>query len=257
MPFLCPTVFALQKKFGQTIAKAFAIENRERIIKEYKAHRENLHKKNDGKDFYRMLEEYYTTDSKYLKDDYANNKRVIPRNDRIKNIGVIKHYFIPYFKEKKIASIQGITRSVYTGLKLYLQNIENKKGETLSTKTINNYLMVINRILQYHERNEIIPKLPYSKGTGILKISKQEKANSKKPQILQTDKIKGIFELTLNKKNGRENTLLCYTLSMIGLTTGLRNDEIGRIKRSDIKNVREENYFYLKAYNHKTEYFNN
>jgi integrase len=43
---------------------------------------------------------------------------------------------------------------------------------------------------------------------------------------------------------------------MIGLTTGMRDSEIGRIKVSDIKYVRDENYFYLKAYNHKTEYYN-
>jgi integrase len=94
--------------------------------------------------------------------------------------------------------------------------------------------MAFNRILQYHERNEIIPKLPYSKGTGILKPSKEEKANSKKPQILPTDMLKGIFEIRISKKHKRENIQLYHTLSMIGLTTGMRDSEIGRIKVSDI-----------------------
>jgi integrase len=242
---------------NETLAKAYAIENRERIIKEYKEHAEKLHKKNDGKEFYRMLEEYYTADSKYLKDDYANNKRIVTKKNRTEYNGVIKTYFIPYFKENKINSIQEITRSVYSGLKLYLQNVKNKKGENLSTKSINNYLIILNRIFQYHERNEIISKLPYSKGTGILKISKEEKANSKKPQILPTDKLKGIFGFKMGKiHKKRENTLLNYTLSLIGLTTGMRDSEIGRIKVSDIIYVKEEDYFYLKAYNHKTEYYN-
>jgi integrase len=117
--------------------------------------------------------------------------------------------------------------------------------------------MILNRILQYHERNEIIDKLPYSKGTGIIKISKAEKANSKKPQILPINMLKGIFEISINPaKSKRENMLLYYTLSLIGLTTGMRDSEIGRIKVSDIIYVREENYFYLKAYNHKTDYYN-
>jgi integrase len=203
-----------------------------------------------------MLEEYYITDSKYLQDDYANNKRFIPKKNRTEYNGVIKTYFIPYFKENKINSIQEINRNVYTGLKIYLQNVKNKKGEILSTKTINNYLMIINRILQYHERNEIIPKMPYSKGTGILKISKEEKANSKKPSILPIDKLKGIFDAIFVSNNKRENTLLYYTLSLIGLTTGMRDSEIGRIKASDIKYVKGDNYFYIRVYNHKTEYYN-
>jgi hypothetical protein len=99
---------------NETLAKAYAIENRERIIKEYKEHAEKLHKKNDGKEFYKMLEEYYTADSKYLKDDYANNKRIITKKNRTEYNGVIKTYFIPYFKEKKINSIQEISRIVYS-----------------------------------------------------------------------------------------------------------------------------------------------
>jgi integrase len=243
---------------NETLAKAYAIENRERIVKEYKEHAEKLHKKNDGKEFYKMLEEYYTADSKYLKDDYANNKRVILKNDRMKYIGVIKTYFIPYFKEKKINSITEITRSVYSDLKIYLQNVKNKKGENLSTKTINNYLMAFNRILQYHERNEIIQKLPYSKGTGILKISKEEKANSKKPALLPTEYLKNIFSNTFIDNGKRdEDILFTYLLAMIGLTTGMRDSEIGRIKREDIKYIKSENAYYVKVFNHKTDYHNN
>jgi integrase len=237
-------------------AKAFAIENRERIIKGYKEHTKMLHQKTDGKEFYKMLVEYYTDNSKYLQDDSVNNKRTIPQKDRIKHIGAIKNYFIPYFKENNINSVQEITRTVYSDLKIYLQNIENKKGEKLTTKTINNYLMILNRILQNHLRNEKIIKLPFEKGTGIIHISKEEKSKSRKPNLLPTEYLKGIFETTIEKKDGRENTLLCYMLSLIGLTAGMRPSEIGRIKVSDIKYVKDDNYFYLKAYNHKTEYYN-
>jgi integrase len=74
--------------------------------------------------------------------------------------------------------------------------------------------------------------------------------------MLPTSNLKGIFEVILRKRNKKENTLLYYTLALMGLTTGMRDSEIGRIKRSDIRYVREQNYFYLKAYNHKTEYYN-
>jgi hypothetical protein len=114
---------------NETLAIAFAIENRERIIQEYKEHT-----KKDGKDFYRMLEEYYSDNSKYLKDDYANNKRIIDKKQRTLNIGFIKTYLMPYLKEKKVNSIQEVNRSVYSGLKIYLQNVKNKKDKNLSTK---------------------------------------------------------------------------------------------------------------------------
>jgi integrase len=241
---------------NETLAKSFAIENRERIIKEYKEHTKKLHKKNDGKEFYKMLLEYYTDNSQYLKDDYVNNKKKIDKKQRNLNNGFIQNYLIPYFKEKKINSIQEITRSVYSNLKLYLQNVKNKKNKTLSTKTINNYLIAFIRILQYHERNEIIPKLPFSKGTGIIRIGNEEKKNSKKPHPLPTDNLKGIFETYITITDGRKNNLLYYILSLIGLTTGMRDSEIGRIKFTDIIYVKNDNYHYLKAYNHKTEYYN-
>jgi integrase len=241
---------------NEILARAFAIKNKEEIIKKYKEHAKILHKKNNGKEFYKMLLEYYTDDSKYLKDDHANNKRKIIKINRISYIGFINGYLIPYFKEVKITSIQEVNRSIYSGLKLYLQNVKNDKGKTLSTKSINNYLISFIRILQYHERNELIPKLPYSKGTALLKISKEEKANSKKPHPLPTNNLKGIFETTIITTERRKSNLLYYMLSLIGLTTGMRDSEIGRIKVSDIIRMRDDNYFYLKAYNHKTEYYN-
>jgi integrase len=241
---------------NETKAKAFAITNREEIIKKYKEHAEILHQRNDGKEFYKMLEEYYTPDSKYLKDDYANNQRIIPQRRGKELINLIKTYYIPYFKENNINSIQEITRTIYSNLKIYLREIKNKKGKKLTTKCINTYLGVLNRILKYHERNETILRLPYSKGGGMIQPPPNEEENSKKPNPLPTDNLKGIFETTIKTTDKRENTLLYYTLSLIGLTTGMRDSEIGRIKTTDIIYVKNDNYFYLKAYNHKTEYYN-
>jgi integrase len=240
------------------LATAFAIENREKIIKKYKEHRKQIHKKNDGKEFYKMLEEYYTENSKYLQDDYANNKRRITKRRRVEAVSIIKTYFIPYFKENNINSIKEITNSVYSKLKIYLQNVKNIKNRNLSTKTINNNLMFLNRILQYHYRNELIEKLPYSQGTGTLKISKDEKAKARKPAVLPVDKLKGIFNMMESDKNKRGNALLYYTLSLIGLTTGMRDSEIARIKGKDLipVSIDGKKIYLLKAYNHKTDYYN-
>ncbi|MDR1931061.1 MAG: hypothetical protein LBQ44_10605, partial [Treponema sp.] len=47
---------------NKELAKAFAIENREAIITEYKIRKEKRQEKNDGKEFYKMLQEYYQLD---------------------------------------------------------------------------------------------------------------------------------------------------------------------------------------------------
>ncbi|MDR1287846.1 MAG: tyrosine-type recombinase/integrase [Treponema sp.] len=242
-------------------AEAFAITNKEEIIKKIKEHKEVLHQKSDGKEFYKMLKEYYTDNSEYLKDDSVNNKRNIIKSNRISHIGFIKNYLIPFFKENNINTIQEITRSVYSNLKIYLKEIKNKKGKKLTQNSINNYLIPLNRILQYHERNGFIDKLPYSKGTGRIKGGEgegegEEETNSRKPNPLPTDNLKGIFENYITTYKGKKNNRLYYMLSLIGLTTGMRDSEIGRIKRSDIKHAIKGNYHFLKAYNHKTEYYN-
>jgi integrase len=220
-------------------AEAFAITNKEEIIKKIKKHAETLHQKSDGREFFKMLLEYYTDNSVYLKDDYANNKKIIDKKQRDLNNSFIKNYLIPFFKEQNINTIQEITKSVYSNLKIYLQEVKNKKGHTLTEKTINNYLISFIRILQYHLRNDKITRLPFEKGTGILKKKKGKKANSKSPNSLPTDNLSGIFETPIEKKDGRKNTLLYYTLSLVGLTTGMRNSEIGRLKRNDIKRVKD------------------
>jgi hypothetical protein len=98
---------------NEELAKAFAIENKERIIKEYKEHIGKIHKKNDGKEFYKMLEDYYTLGSEYLEDDKVNNKRDLVKKQRKLYANFIKTYLIPYLKEKKINSVKEITPLVY------------------------------------------------------------------------------------------------------------------------------------------------
>jgi integrase len=45
-------------------------------------------------------------------------------------------------------------------------------------------------------------------------------------------------------------------LSLIGLTTGMRDSEIGRIKKDDIQYIKSEKAFILRVFNNKTSYYN-
>jgi integrase len=228
---------------NKEIAKIFAIDNRESIIRKYYEKKSVKRSKTNYIDLYSMLQEYYKPDSKYLKNDVINNRREVTKQGCSINQGFIRNYLIPYLQEQKISNIQEITSTVYSNLKIYLQN------RIPTNKTINNYLTGFMRILQYHERNGFIEKLPYSDGTGLLRITIEEKAEAKKPEVLPIEQLKNCFDY-------QNDDLYSYLLAMIGLTTGMRNSEIGRIKKEDIIYLENEDIYLLKAYNNKIKFYN-
>jgi integrase len=190
-----------------------------------------------------MLQDYYQRDSKYLKDDATNNKREITAAALVGNRNFINNYFIPFLQEQNINTPKELTPKMYTNFKMYLQQ------KDIKTKSINTYLGIVNRILQNFVRNEIIEKLPYSTGGGSIRITAQEKAEARKPEILPIEKLKNCFDY-------ESKDLFPYLLAMIGLTTGMRNSEIARIKKEDLIYLESENIYLLKAYNNKTKFYN-
>jgi integrase len=256
-------------------AVRLGFDNRLEVLKVYEL---NKDKPKGGSVFYKMLTDYYTDGSKYLQDDTVNNKREVVHKSRKEARSFINNDLIPYLREKKIESIDGITTPIFSGFKLYLQ----KKG--IKDKTINNRLNYIIRILEYHSRNGLLAKLPYTKGTALLRLNgKQEKEDA---EILPIEKLKGIFpvqkliDLTIQQtimninsgmtfdpegfsKPIKEDQKILFsgyflplTLCILGLNTGMRNSEIARIKREDFIGVPEKETFLLKIWNKKTEYFN-
>jgi len=256
-------------------AVRLGFDNRLEVLKVYEL---NKDKPKGGSIFYKMLTDYYLDGSKYLQDDTVNNKREVVHKSRIEARSFIKNDLIPYLREKKIDSIDGITTPIFSGFKLYLQE------KAIKDKTINNRLNYLIRILEYHSRNGLLVKLPYTKGTALLRLNgKQEKEDA---EILPVEKLKGIFpvqrllDLTIQhtimnyhpdmncnhegfpKPTQKDQEMLFsgyilpFTLCVLGLNTGMRNSEIGRIKREDFIGVPEKETFLLKVWNKKTEYFN-
>jgi integrase len=78
--------------------------------------------------------------------------------------------------------------------------------------------------------------LPYLEGQGIIRITKEDKAKSKKPALLPTEHLTNIFS-DISFDN-RKDASLSYILVLIGLTTGMRDSEIARMKREDIKYIK-------------------
>jgi integrase len=228
-------------------AIAFAIENKDRLIAEYKEKKAIKDSAFNTSSFYTMLRNYFEEDSDYLKDDLVNNKRELVKKQRRAYHKVVINYLIPFFEGESVKNIQDITPSVYSKLKIYLQEkIESKR-------TINNYLPAIQRILEYHLRAEKIIKLPYVKGAGSLKLTKEDhkKTKSNQGSLLPTKYLKGIFNKTLF-----DDDFYSYMLSVIGLCCGLRNSEIGRIRVGDIKYIKSRDAFYVYVFNEKTDYYN-
>ena len=238
-------------------AVKLGFDNRMDVLKTYELSKD---KPKSGNLFYKMLNDYYAEGSKYLEDDTVNNKREVVHKSRIEAKTFIKNDLIPYLQENKIKHISEITTPVYSGFKIYLQ----AKG--IKDKTINNRLNFLLRIFDYHIRNGLLEKLPYTKGTSLIKLSgKQEKEDA---EILPVEKLKYLFPYKdsidpyalINRMNffqrepckltRKEQELIFsgyimpYTLCILGLNTGMRNSEIGRIKREDFIGVPRRKPFY-------------
>jgi len=252
-------------------AVKLGFDNRLEVLKNYAVNKLTPER---GKAFFKMLTSYYDEGSKYLQDDTSCNKREIVHDARVKAQTFVKTDLIPYLQEKKINHIQEITTPIYNGLKVYLQ----AKG--IKDKTINNRLNYFTRILEYHLRNGLLDKLPYTKGTTLLKLTEKQKKED--AEVLPIEKLKGIYphknlidpiklinfmnfaseQLTAKKLSLRERKAIFndyitpFTIGILALNTGMRNSEVGRIKREDFIGVKEKETFLLRVWNKKTEYFN-
>jgi len=240
-------------------AIAFAVENREAIINEYDKRKEQREKarKNDGNDFFAMLAEYFQKDSKYLQDDKIRTGSDITFKQRLQYLNAMERLIIPFLRDKEVKNMGEVSAGIYDELKLFLQGQTSKKGGTLSKKTCNTYLQGFVRIIQYHKRKRLITEFPYEPGEALIMLAKEDKGKNK-PGILPTDYLPGIFKSSVfvGTAGDEKDLFLADVVSMLGLTCGMRNSEIARLKRKDIRRYKDVEGYYLFVWNHKTEAHN-
>jgi integrase len=214
----------------EKIADRFAIENRERILKEYFGR--DADKIKTGKELYAILKIYYSENSPYLQTDIKRG-RVLSESARISYHNFINRQFIPYLKKEKIKSIEEIDTP-------FLARFQNKLLNVIKPQTINHYISYVSQIFD-HLLLEGQIKINPCKSLVTLKIGKND---LKDTGCYEITKLKGVF----NKKwDNQFNYLLC----LIIYTTGMRNSEIEKIHFSDIFLLSD--YYFINITESKTK----
>jgi integrase len=206
-------------------AEIFAFENRNRIVSEYTA------KKDDS--LFTMFRNYYEADSKYFIDDQSRNGKLCDKLRRGYLNFIIKH-FIPFLENQKIYSFAGITSAIIAKF----QTVMLKKR--LKPQTINGYLSSLKRIFKTFILSGEIDDNIFT-GVSSLKVLEE---NVKIRGCHEVEKLNGVFNDEWNED--KRSYLLCLMI----YATGLRNSEICNLKVSDI--IKIDDCYFLNISKSKT-----
>jgi len=203
------------------LAIKFAVENRDRLLKEY-FERDT---KKSYKEFLSIFKNYYSKDSPYLIIDKKRG-RTLSENSRATYHNFINKQFIPYLKNHGIKSIEQIDTPFLTRFQNYLLADKHKGGkliEGIKPQTINHYISYIKLIFNHLLQEGYINTNP-CKSVIAIKIKKED---LKITGCYEVDKIKGVF----NKKWKDDRS---YLLCLLMYTTNMRNCEIFNLRLQDI-----------------------
>jgi integrase len=211
------------------LAVQFAIENRERLLKEYF----DRGIKKPYKEFLSIFKDYYAKDSPYLEIDIKRGRSIKDEHRIICN-NFINKQFIPYLKTNGIKEIQDINTPLLTRFQNYLLTDKKKDGkiiEGIKPQTINNYISHISTIFDHLLLEGQITVNPCK---SVLSI-KAKKEDKKITGCYEVGKLKGVF-------NKQWKSDLSYMLTLLIYTTDMRNIEIERIRFSDLSTIEQYNF---------------
>jgi len=187
-------------------AAEFARENKTRLVEGY------LQRK-DGR-MYDMFERFYQE-----KTDDVYSLRICDKCRREYHTVIINKY-IPFLKGEKITCFEHLTVESLHKFQDHLLAHE------LKPQSVNNYMKAVKRMLASLARQGIIRDNPGERIKGI--PVRQDDKNAR--GCYELDKLKGVF----NKRWQDDTSLL---LCLIIYTTGMRNNEINRIRLEDIVSI--------------------
>jgi site-specific recombinase XerD len=219
------------------LAIKFAIENRDRLLKEY-LERDT---KKPYKELLSIFKNYYSKDSPYLKIDIKRGRQ-LSENSRTTYHNFINKQFIPYLKSHGIKSIEEIDVLFMTKFQNYLlmdKKINGVSVKGIKPQTINHYISYIKLIFNHLLQEGYIKINPCKSVIGI-KIKKED---VKITGCYDIEKMKGIF----NKKWKDDRS---YLMCLLMYTTNMRNCEIFRLRLQDITLIGQ--YHYINVPDSKT-----
>jgi integrase len=208
-------------------AQAFARENKERIVAEYKA-------KHEGKSlFFETLEKYFEKGSEYLVDDSLHNRSVGDKQRQIYH-NVMNNRFIPFLKESGVYCARGITAELITEFQKKIH------FSGLKPQTVNKYLSGINRICGYFRACGTLKENPLRDVEPLVVRKKDRRARG----CHEISRVNGVFNEVWEDR-------LLHLLVLIIYTTNMRNSEIERIRLCDITEI--EGCRFVKVEQSKTD----
>jgi site-specific recombinase XerD len=189
-------------------AERFARENKDRIVKEYLRLHEN--------EMYDFLTNFFAEGSPYLACEEKRN-RCISEKGRSRYEALITNKFVPYLKEQKINVYDRISAKTLSDFQDKLLS-EGKKPQT-----VNDCLKAVKKIFLYTTRKGITKENPCRNLYSIPVHERDQEVRG----CYEIERLTGVFNHEWKDKRS-------YMLCLLIYTTGMRNSEIQRIKKSDI-----------------------
>jgi integrase len=206
---------------NKELATKFAIENRERLLKEYFERKS----KKPYSEFLSIFKDYYSKGSPYLQVDINRGRKISDDSMNSYN-NFVNNQFIPYLKSHGIKDIEQIDTPFLTRFQNYLLADKKKEGKVVKgirPQTVNHYISHISVIFDHLLLEGYIKTNP-CKSVIAIKVGKEDQ---KITGCYEVDKLKGVF-------NREWENDLSYMLTLLMYTTNMRNKEIENIQIEDI-----------------------
>jgi len=191
----------------------FAKQRREALISEYLG-------RNSG-NVRRFFEKFYDMNSPVYESECRRNGE-LTEEKRKRYRSVILNEFIPFMNEKRIQTFDEITVAV---LDDFQDSLLAKGNKAVS---VNNQLVAVGKVLKYLTRKGVIQLNPYLNLPSV-PVKQEEKRTHGCHEL---NKMKGIFD-----NENRWDDHVSYLLNLIIHTTDMRNSEIKRFSKNDIKEI--------------------
>jgi integrase len=195
------------------VACQFAIENRERLLEQYR-NRKGLRAASG--DLYDFMERYYAKGSRCLDTDIKRGRRVSEASRRVYHNAVTKKW-MPYLRQNQVHSYEEIDAPFLARYQNHLLH------EGVKPQTINHYCSHVSKMFDYLIIQGQIKTNPFASlpALAVTEDSQEDRG------CYDVSVIKGVF----NRKWPNE---LSYLLCLVIYTTNMRNCEIARLQPHDL-----------------------